>query len=424
MFVAIENTPLRYAWGARGELSKYLGDGGVLVEPEIGTNGATPIQAEIWLGGHYGSPSRIINPEAVGGATNLADWIERDPEAALGRFAVGMRSGDPVRLPFLLKVLAAGRPLSLQVHPSLAEARAGFEAEEAAGIPQLSPERNYRDPFHKPELIVALSPTLAALAGFRDFDEVKGLVDRVAAKAGAGFEPFASRVRGLEGKADLRLLVSWVLEGSAEARGAVLAMDAWLSSDEPGDELERANLRRIREEFPEDAGALTALLANHVLLRQGESLYVRSGTIHAYLEGVGIEVMAASDNVLRGGLTDKHVDVTELMRVLDCTPIEPPILMPQIVVPGHIILSGEEPDFRLHRFQGERIEVATHGPGIALCIGERASIRGERGETIALTRGDAVYITADERQLTISADDLVIGAAAVSADVALPLETF
>lgn len=423
MFVEITNTPLRYAWGAHGALSEYLGDHGVLVEPETGTGAGpmAPIQAEIWLGGHYGSPSKIACPELVGGAADLAEWIDRDPKTALGRYAQGLREGDPARLPFLLKVLAAGQPLSLQVHPSLEEARAGFADEEAAGIPRLAPNRNYRDPFHKPELIVALSPELTALAGFRNFDESKALVAHVAKFAGHAFEPFAERVRALDGSEVLQSLMSWMLAGSPESLAAAKSMDAWLESNDAGYDLERRNLRRIRDAFPEDSGALTALLANHVELRRGESMYVSSGTLHAYLDGVGLEIMAASDNVLRGGLTSKHVDVPELLRVLNCSPTVPQILDPEQIVPGHIILRGEEPDFRLHRFSGDTITVPVTGPGIALCLNGKATLRGGTGATVELNRGDAVYVTDDERELAITADDLVIASAAVAADIPLPL---
>ncbi|KAB1644738.1 mannose-6-phosphate isomerase, class I [Gulosibacter chungangensis] len=426
MFVAIENTPLRYDWGAHGALSYYLGEDGVLVEPESGQAVEAPIQAEVWLGGHYGSPSRIVHPEQVGGARDLAEWIERDPETALGRYAQGIRNGDPSRLPFLLKVLAAGSPLSLQVHPSLEEAREGFAAEEAAGIPRRAPNRNYRDPFHKPELIVALSPEMSAVAGFRDFAEVKQLVSHISARVGAEFAAFADRVCTLETSHQLGELVAWVLEGSPEALAATVAMDAWLQAEDDCYELERANLSRIREAFPEDPGALTTLLTNHILLRRGESLYVRSGTIHAYLEGVGLEIMAASDNVLRGGLTTKHVDVPELLRVLDCTPMAPPLLRPEEIAPGYVILRGEAPDFRLHRVTGvgvtgAEIEISVNGPGIALCLGERATLRGGTGASTELRRGDAVYVTGDERSLKICADDLVIAAAAVGAEIPLPL---
>ncbi|QUY63621.1 Mannose-6-phosphate isomerase [Gulosibacter molinativorax] len=417
----IENTPIRYAWGARGALSEYLGNAGVLVEPETGTGDSAPIQAEVWLGSHYGSPSRISRPETASGAKDLAEWIERDPEAALGRYAQGLRVGDPVRLPFLLKVLAAGKPLSLQVHPSLQKAREGFAAEEAEGIPRLAHNRNYRDPFHKPELLVALSPEMSALAGFRDFVEVKELVQHVSTFAGGAFGAFATRVDALEDSESLGELVAWVLEGSPEALAAAKAVDAWLDSADDRYGRERENVRRIRTEHPNDSGVLTTLLMNHIQLRRGESVYVRSGTIHAYLEGVGIEIMAASDNVLRGGLTNKHVDVPELLRVLDCSPTPPPLLEPVEQAPGHMILSGAEPDFRLHRFTGELIGVDVNGPGIALCLGDRAELVGGDGATHALSRGEAVYITQDERHVTVSADDLVIASAAVPADVALPL---
>lgn len=464
MFAAIENTPLRYAWGARGALSKYLGERGVLVEPARDSSGADsrgadsngadsrgtdsnvadsrgagPIQAEIWLGAHHGSPSRLVHPEQAGGAQNLAEWIERDPETTLGRYARGLREGDPIRLPFLLKVLAAGTPLSLQVHPSLRDAREGFAAEDAAGIPRDAPNRNYRDPFHKPELVVALSPELVALAGFREFAEVKALVSRVARAAGPRFEPFAHRVRALSDSDSLGALVAWVLGGSPEALAATVSMDAWLAADEEHYRLERANLARIRQAFPEDSGALIALLTNHILLREGESLSITSGTIHAYLEGVGIEIMAASDNVLRGGLTNKHVDVPELLRVLDRAPTAPSILRPERVQAGYTILSGEEPDFRLHRVSGSStasgasnasndsnvsgasIEVRLDGPGIALCLAGRAELRGGSGAVVGLERGEAVFITGDEQRLEVTADDLVIASAAAAAGATLPL---
>ncbi|WP_328743232.1 type I phosphomannose isomerase catalytic subunit [Gulosibacter sediminis] len=167
----LKNTPMRYAWGSRGAISDLLGTGGVLDEPELNS----PLQAELWFGAHPASPSRIPDPELADGAATLRDWIADAPDAALGARAARVHPGEP-QLPFLLKVLAAAQPLSLQVHPTLAEASAGYDAEDAAGVAVDAPERNYRDRLHKPELLVALSETMSALAGFRAVDAVRELV--------------------------------------------------------------------------------------------------------------------------------------------------------------------------------------------------------------------------------------------------------
>ncbi|SJM58918.1 mannose-6-phosphate isomerase, class I [Gulosibacter sp. 10] len=414
MFVAIENTPLRYAWGARGALGECLGDEGALVDPEWRAakerGEEPPRQAEIWFGAHHGSPSRLVEPGERG--ADLARWIAADPAATLGPFASGFREGDGPRLPFLLKILAAGKPLSLQVHPSLEEARAGFAYEEQTGLERTAPNRTYRDPFHKPELIVALSDAFSAVVGFREFADAKRLVAAVAGRAGQPFAPFADRVARIASPEELQRVVAWVLSGEPEALAAARAVDAWIAADGADFAIERENLARIRSEFPEDAGVLTVLLMNQLRLERGEALYVPAGTIHAYLDGVGVEVMAASDNVLRGGLTTKHVDALQLLRVLDCTPMPDPRLAPEVLGEGCIRFRGEEPDFQLHRVTGGRVEarVEFDGPAIVLCLGGGARLRGAAGET-QLRRGEAVYATPEEGPLSVLADDVVIASA-------------
>ena len=163
MFVGITNSPRPYAWGSHGAISALLG-----LTP------SAALEAELWLGAHAGSPSRIINPSQAGGADTLADWIAADPESALGVH----RPGEP-RLPFLLKVLAAASPLSLQAHPTAAQAVAGFAREEAAGIPLDAPERNYKDSDAKPEIIYALEDGFEALCGFRSLGSIREVILRL-----------------------------------------------------------------------------------------------------------------------------------------------------------------------------------------------------------------------------------------------------
>lgn len=429
MFVPLENTPMRYAWGARGAISDYLGNTGAVLEPE--TSGAeAPVQAELWLGAHHGSPAKITSPELVGGHTDLRQWIQGEPERALGQFAVGLRHGEPVRLPFLLKVLAAGEPLSLQVHPDLARARRGFAAENEAGIPLDDPSRNYRDPFHKPELLIALSDTMTALAGFRSFGEVRELVADIAelaAEAGSAsqFAPFAERVAELDSEADLRELVAFNLSKSTEAVDALPALYQWAEGDGRW-QRERATVRAIRRAHPGDASVLTALLMNHVALHRGEGLYIRAGVLHAYVEGVGIEIMAASDNVLRGGLTAKHIDVDELMAALSFAPTPPPYLGAEQLNNFVTTFDPDEPDFRLQRVQGVRVdtEISVVGPSVLLNLGQTAQVTDAAGETTTLAHGQAIFATPDAPPLRVIGTDvdLVVASTGVDAGESLPLD--
>lgn len=452
MFLPLKNTPMRYAWGANGAISDLLGTGGVVSEPEPGS----PVQAELWLGGHHVSPTRLHRPEQADGAATLAEWVRTTPATVLGAVAAGVHPDRP-HLPYLMKVLAIARPLSLQVHPSLAQARAGFAAENAAGIPLDAPHRNYRDPVHKPELLVALSERLTALAGFAEQDAVAALLASVqqAAPDNAAFVEFAARANASGADASARReLLAWVLAGGAAVQDAAAAIDAWVRSQpapgpaanpapvdptvdctiegavEPaiegaaaptdsGDQaldpadpaadpaadfpVQRDNLARIRAAFPTDASALIALLMNHVTLHRGEALSVSAGVLHAYLEGIGVEVMAASDNVLRGGLTPKHVDVPELLNVLDTTPAPAPLLAPSIL--GNVAtFAPAEPDFMLQRACAEHLDdhLDCTGPGIALCVAGSVQLEGDgTGTAKQLGRGDAVFITADEGGLRV-----------------------
>lgn len=375
MFVAIANTPRDYAWGSKVAIAGLTG---------VEASGAP--EAELWLGAHPASPAVIVDPASVGGAMNLAEWIESDPEAALG--------ARPY-LPFLVKILAAGSPLSLQAHPTSVQAHEGFERENLLGISPDSPLRNYRDRLAKPEVIVALSEKFVALCGFRPRDEAEQALRAV------GLDDLVPRL------GDLRELFAWLLSGGLEVDSRLA--DAVASATKISSSAGRAGLVAqaavetvvlLNEHFPGDPGILCALLLNRVSLARGEALFLPAGNIHSYLEGLGLEVMASSDNVLRGGLTAKHVDVSELIRVLDFTQGAAPYLHPYSDSPAVDLYRPGVEDFLLARVGGGATVNLT-GPAIAICTDGSLEIMGREGRT-KLSRGDSVFITPDEVVLEFS----------------------
>ena len=438
MFVGIVNTPRDYAWGSAGAISELMGH----------VSSGRP-EAELWLGAHAGSPSVIVDPAQVGGCGTLAEWVARDPESALGaERAASTAANGGVRLPFLLKVLAAAQPLSLQAHPSSARALAAFARENAAGIPINAPERNYRDPFHKPELIFALSDTFEALCGFRNIADIHRILAELRALDMASPDPQAAALDALEnrlvGAAGLHDVVEWLLR---DGRGGDSGEVSWLIERvvalaehavylaEGGAVVSYAReletVRTLAESYPGDPGIVISLLLNRVTLKRGEVLYLPAGNIHAYLSGLGIELMAASDNVLRGGLTPKHIDVDELLAVLDFTSIPVPYLAPaDDSSPGVSVFRPGVADFELVHIWADATDVADAtdatdatdvagaasgsiaggvpmrqvtlpGPGIALCTSGGFLVAGAQ-TSVRVKRGEAVYITPDEGTLTFA----------------------
>lgn len=395
MFIPIGNTPRDYAWGSLTGISEALG-----------TTASGGPEAELWLGAHPGSPARILDPSSVGAST-LAEWIAQEPEAALAGVP---GSVDPVsgaaRLPFLLKILAAGGPLSLQAHPSAETARRRFVEEEESGVARDAADRNYKDPFHKPELIYALSESFDALCGFREPSEARALLAELAARApGAEAEAVSAFAATLDGEPSevLRGAVSWLLADGD--RDEVSALVAAVVRACAGDErLETATVRDLDASYPGDPGIVLSLLLNRVRLRRGEVLYLPAGNIHAYLHGTGVELMAASDNVLRGGLTPKHIDVPELVSVLEFSPLPVPYLPAEEPAPGLRVYRPDVPDFVLDVIEppsGDPVVVPLRGPAIAVATEGSFALRGAEGET-RIERGGSVYITPSETSLEVT----------------------
>ena len=348
MFVAITNTPRDYAWGSTTALAELLGT------PATGRP-----QAELWLGTHPGSPS-----QTPGGS--LADLTT---------------------LPFLLKVLAAASPLSLQAHPTIAQAVEGFARENALGIPLDAANRNYKDELHKPELIYALTP-FRALCGFRPASETGAAIERLLG-AVPGDAPLNGWLDRLGSDDDIREVFEWLLSrgpGVDELVGALVSAAALV--DGPHYTL----VAELDAAYPGDPGIAISLMLNLAELEPGQALFLPAGNIHAYIEGVGIELMAASDNVLRGGLTPKHVDVAELLSVLDFTPVAVPYL-------DSTLIDGAETyqptaDFALVHVTGDA-SIDLGAEAILLCTAGQFAVNGE-----AITRGGCLYV-ADEPTLHI-----------------------
>jgi mannose-6-phosphate isomerase len=361
MFLRITNTPRDYAWGSTTAIAELLG-----TKPSGGP------EAELWLGAHPGSPSRLV--DRPGTLLDLA----------------------PEGLPFLLKVLAASAPLSLQAHPTSAQAEEGFARENAAGIPLDAPQRNYKDQFHKPELIYALSDEFRALSGFRPVADTRRVLEVV-----SWDERVAPMLDRLDEDASLRPVFEWLI---SRGRGVDELVAALVEASAELDDVSWDTVRVLAEQYPGDPGIAISLLLHTVVLTAGEALYLPAGNIHAYLEGVGIELMASSDNVLRGGLTPKHVDVPELLSVLDFRPLPAPYLEPHEPEPGvQIFRPDDVPDFELTVVsdaalrRGVTVAIPGAGPAIGLSIGGEATIAA--GPT--LRAGEAVYLDAEE-QLQLS----------------------
>ncbi|MGY1641336.1 mannose-6-phosphate isomerase, class I [Geodermatophilus sp. SYSU D00703] len=368
------NTVRHYPWGSRTVIPELLGDPTPAPEP----------CAELWMGGHPDDPSLLSD------GTPLDKAIVGDPERLLGAPVVE-RFG--ARLPFLVKVLAADRPLSLQAHPTMEQAAAGFAAEEAAGVPQDDPTRTFKDPWHKPELLLALS-TFEALCGFRPVEEslhclaklqLPELKPTIAALARGGLRVAIPQLLALSGRRRTSL-VQAVAEAGAR----------FVAAHDP----EFINTYRwaaaLAEAYPGDPGVVISLMCNHLKLEPGEAVFLPAGNLHAYLSGAGVEVMASSDNVLRGGLTSKHVDLAALIEVLDFTDGKVPVIHP-VLGPGGLRYPVPVEDFDLTRVQlgVDPGILTTSGPQVLLCTEGRAVLSG-RDRELVLEQGQSAFVPAGE----------------------------
>lgn len=345
----VKGTVQHYPWGDVAAIPGLLG-----LPPQGGP------WAELWFGTHPAAPSYLDSGAMLESVTG--------------------------ELPYLLKVLAAAQPLSLQVHPSAQQARSGFARENAAGVALTSPQRNYRDDRHKPELICALT-RFEAVCGIAPLDETDALLAALGAPA-ASLRSILGH-GGADGAIGLLLHERPDLSDLlAAAAGHPDPRCRWLS--------------RLGQIHPNDPSAAIVLILNYVCMEPGQAIYLGAGTMHAYLGGTGIEVMASSDNVLRCGLTDKYVDVDEVLRILDDTPLADAMVDPVIMVDGGISLPVPVDDFRITRYDvdGSTSWIAD-GPELIICTS---------GTTVELGRGEcAVALDAEPVSLAGTASVFRIG---------------
>lgn len=385
----LEGAVRRYAWGSRTAIAALQGRPAPTVEPE----------AELWLGAHPAGPGRVHQ----GGVDRpLTEAIAEDPVGILGEETLG-RFGP--RLPFLLKVLAAAQPLSLQAHPDREQAAAGFAAEQAAGVPLDAPNRTYADDWHKPELLVAISE-FEALCGFRDPGESAELLATLGVPALA---PVVEALAAADPAVGLRTAVSHLLTcGSREAAEMVAGVLA-AAERPPAVHPAYPLAGRLAALYPGDIGIVVAMLLNQVTLAPGEGVWMPAGNLHAYLGGVGIEIMAASDNVLRGGLTPKYVNVPELLRVLRFETLAEVVVEPEPLAEGLVTWPVPVDDFSLVRARVDGWTVGlprggSHGgPRVLLCL--EGAVRCQSGASptaLSLSRGQAAFVPASEGPVTVT----------------------
>lgn len=386
----LRNAVRPYAWGSRTIIPELTGRAVPAPHPE----------AELWMGAHPGDPSRIIGPD--GAERSLLELLEADPEGQLGAHCARRWNG---RLPFLLKILAIEEPLSMQAHPSAEQSAEGYAREEAAGIPRDASHRNYPDPTAKPELVCALTE-FHALAGFRDPDRTVKLLRAVETP---GLAKYTELLAAQPDSAGLRaLFTTWITLPQANLDVLLPeVLDACVTHvKEHGEfDLECRTILELGEAHPRDAGVLAALLLNRLVLGAGEAIFLPAGNLHIYLHGTAVEILANSDNILRCGLTQKHVDVPELLRVVDFTCCDMPILSGEPAGCGAVYRTGA-PEFELSRCDwaaGDRRElrIPNGRPQILLCTAGTVFVRAGDGRSLELARGQSMWLSASDPEVAV-----------------------
>jgi mannose-6-phosphate isomerase len=369
----LTNQALDYAWGSTTLISDYFG---------IPATGKP--MAEIWFGTHDGSPT-----EVSGSASSLHALLDAQGRAS--------------RLPFLLKILAAGAPLSIQAHPNPEQAKIGFARENAAGIPISSPTRNYKDDLAKPELIVALSEKFDALVGFADPRVVIEKFEELQEVASVELKAVLTRWVSLLGEADgIRKVFLETL--TSEAVTESLISDLIDAAEQCPSLVDLISYLSVHH--GSDRGLASALILNHITLNKGEAVYVPAGMPHAYLSGLGVEVMLASDNVLRGGLTQKHIDVAELTEVLVFDSHEPTLSSTKVLANGLASFDIPTPEFEFYSVSvgsnNMLMDLNLPGDAIVLCVSGALAVSNSKEERQVISAGEAAFISGDARTLSVS----------------------
>lgn len=393
----MRNPVQTYAWGSHTAMARLLGQEVPSKEP----------QAELWMGAHPLSPSRIWFD---GRWQPLSDLIERYPNELLGR-QVAKRFDRS--MPYLFKVLAAGEPLSIQAHPDAQQALDGFRRENLKGLSLSDPQRNYKDDRPKPECMCALAP-FTGLCGFRPPDEIKAMGEPVWPTNDASA---LGSILNSKNPHPLLDLFQFLMQMDRGRRTELITRVVGNAARFVGQSEAYGWVIRLHQKYPGDIGVLAPLILNMMRLQPGEAVFLPPGQLHAYLDGFGIEVMANSDNVLRGGLTPKHVDVRELMAILDFHPYKPEILAPHFQTDTEGIYDSPTDTFRLSQLTvtGRHpygVAARLEGPEIILGVEGAAVIRKGPGEgDTTIGKGESVFIPAAVEAYTITGDARLFKAA-------------
>lgn len=371
MLVRISGEVKNYPWGSKHLIQDHLGLGPTNQEV-----------AEVWFGTHAGGQSKLLSS-----GQNLSE-------------AIGSK------LSFLVKFLAADSPLSIQVHPNPIQAKAGFARENAAGIDLADPKRNYKDDSHKPEILIALS-AFKALCGFRPRAEVQEIF-LAFSESEARFGELAAL---LATDASLEEIFSELLEDNALA-GRFASSVAGLDSDSISEQA-RLLVVDLLDKYPGETGALVSLLLNFIQLAPGEAIYLPAGNLHAYLSGLGLEVMAASDNVIRGGLTSKHIDKAELRNITDFSELAEPKVSPKKLAEGLVEYPVAASEFRVYRAQitGSNLlaDIDLPAAAVIVCVSGEIAVGTSLEQREVLKKGDVVFVSeAKKFSLSGSGDAFVV----------------
>lgn len=385
MILPMQNPLQDYAWGSRSFIQSFADLPHLIGLP----------LAEMWMGAHPKAPSMVSE---TGLDISLDKYIESHTAECLGEYGK-LNNGQ---LPFLLKILAADEPLSIQAHPSKQQAIMGFMRESAMGIPIDASNRNYRDDNHKPELICALTD-FTALCGFRPYQQIMANLHALGLDALLSQYPaFETTPSETTWKSLFRqILVSGKeLCGVAESRFAETAKES-----DPVLARAVSLSMELAEKYPGDPGVLAPLYLNLITMQPFEALYLDAGVLHAYIRGAGIELMANSDNVLRGGLTPKHIDVQELCSILSYKGMSISPVLSTGTATGRMAYSVPASEFMLTivALSGNDMDWdnSHHAPIIVLCLDGECAITDADG-SIHLGKGNSAFITADTDRISIS----------------------
>ncbi len=392
----LKNIIQEYAWGSRTAILELLGQSVPADKP----------QAELWMGTHPKAPSQVF---ADGLWRSLPEVIQESPEETLGQEVAARFSN---KLPFLFKVLAAAKPLSIQAHPDKEQAGQGFARENELGIPLDAPHRNYRDDNHKPEILCALTP-FWALNGFRQIEETLSLLEEARIP---GLAEIVSSLRSHPNRDGLKKFFKDLMTTDSGKQRKIVEQAVNSAEKRTHEESVWTWMIKLNAEYPGDMGVLSPIFLNLVRLEPQQAMYLPAGELHGYLEGVGIELMANSDNVLRGGLTPKHIDVQELLAVLNFTDGDLNILSPENLTPGEAIYSTEAEEFVLSVIRIKKAAPFSsprdRSVEMMMCTEGEVSVTDlSAGDITRLTRGISIIVPAAVRQYSIEGDGILYKAA-------------